>query len=42
MTAIQLVFEGGIESPLFDGKNPYAEEIKNYPVPNKRIEKVTG
>ena len=42
MTAIQLVFEGGIESPLFDSKQANATEIKSYPVPDKRIEKVTG
>ena len=42
MTAIQLVFEGGVESPLFDAKDANATEIKSYPVPDKQIEKVTG
>ena len=42
MTAIQLVFEGGVESPLFDGKQSNATAIKSYPIPDKRIMKITG
>ena len=36
------MFENGLESPFIGIKRGNATEIKSYPVPDKRIEKITG
>ena len=42
MTALQLVFKDGIESPLFDGGEQGTTELETFEVPDKPITKITG
>ena len=37
LTAIQLVFQNGIESPLFDSNNANATELQTYKAPNNQV-----
>ena len=40
MTAIQLVFDNGIESPLFDAKNPRATGLTSVQIQDRPVKRI--
>ena len=42
MSALQLVFENGIESPLFDGGQQGTTELETFEVPDRPVTRITG